>query len=157
MRFMGLDLGDRRIGVALSDPEGWLATGLTVLHRTSLERDLATLADLARRYEVQVMVLGLPRRLDGSLGPQARKTIAFGQELQRRLGIQVVYWDESLSTVEAEQAMIEAGVSRAKRKKKVDLVAATLILQSYLNHLSERHRAGSPPPSADTAGAERTD
>jgi putative holliday junction resolvase len=140
LRFLGVDLGDRRIGVALSDPEGWLASGLTVLYRTSLDRDLAALGDLIRQHGAEAVVLGLPRRLDGSLGPQAQKTLAFGQALQRRLSVEIIYWDERLTTADAELAMIEAGVSRAKRKKKVDLVAAAIILQSYLDHLAELRR-----------------
>ena len=138
---MGLDLGERRIGVALSDPEQSLAGGLTVLHRTTLDRDLAAIGDLIKRHEVRAVVLGLPRRLDGSLGPQAFRTLAFGDELRRRLGIVVIPWDERLTTVEAEQAMIEAGVSRKKRKGKLDQVAAALILQSYLDHLADLRRA----------------
>lgn len=141
MRIMGLDVGDRRIGVAISDPEGWLAQGLVVITRTTLDRDLAAIASMIREQGVEEVVVGLPRRLDGTLGPQAEKSQAFGRALQERVGVPVVFWDERLTTAAAEKMMIAAGVKRARRKATVDMAAATLLLQSYLDYRSRGQRA----------------
>jgi putative Holliday junction resolvase len=130
---MGLDVGDRRIGVALSDPSGFLAQGLTVVHRKGLTQDLDTLATIITENEVAKVVIGLPRRMDGSLGEQAEKTKYFGEALQQKVAIPIEYWDERLTTSEAEKAMISAGLKRAQRKVSIDMVAATILLQSYLD------------------------
>jgi putative holliday junction resolvase len=141
LRLMGLDVGDKRIGIALSDPTGSVASGLTVLRRTSIDRDVAFLGDAIREHEVEALVVGFPRRLDGGVGPQARKVKAFSDEVKRRLAIDVILWDERLTTSDAEEVMIAAGISREKRKERIDQVAASLILQSYLSHLDEKRRA----------------
>ncbi|MCL5959114.1 MAG: Holliday junction resolvase RuvX [Chloroflexi bacterium] len=140
MRLVGLDVGDKRIGVSLSDPEGLIAQNLTVIHRTALARDLQTLGNLVREHEVEKLVIGLPRRLDGTLGTQAEKVQAFGDKVSRALGVPVTYWDERLTTAQAERMLIEAGVKREARKGRIDAVAATLLLQNYLDFLRAQAR-----------------
>jgi putative pre-16S rRNA nuclease len=134
MRLLGLDVGDKTIGVALSDESATLATGLQTVRRTGLQRDLRELAELARGREVGTVVVGLPRSLNGSEGPQARKVLAFVEALRVALKLPIVTWDERFSTVAAEHALIEGGVSRERRKGLVDKVAAVLILQNYLDY-----------------------
>ncbi len=140
MRVLGLDIGERRIGVALSDPEGIIAIALTVIERKSEDADLKRLIDLTHEHEVERIVIGLPRSLDGSLGKQAKVVEAFVESLARCTELPVVTWDERLSTVAVERMMIEAGVKRDKRKKRLDSEAAAFILQGYL----DRERSGSP-------------
>ena len=138
MRVLGLDIGERRIGVALSDPEGIIAIALTVIERESEDAALKQLIALARENEVERIVIGLPRSLDGSLGKQAQAVQMFAKSLARRTELPVVTWDERLSTVAAERMLAEAGVRRGKRKKRLDSTAAALILQGYL----DRERSG---------------
>lgn len=133
MRIMALDVGDKRIGVAISDPQGLIAQSLMVIERRGMTHDLGTLGNLIRAHQVEKIVVGLPRRLDGTLGTQAAKAQAFGEEVQKQLEIPVVFWDERLTTAQAERLLIEAGVKREARKKRIDAVAATLLLQSYLD------------------------
>jgi putative Holliday junction resolvase len=134
MRLLGLDVGDKTIGVALSDESATLASGLHTIRRTGLQKDLRELAGLARDREVETVVVGLPRSLDGSEGPQARKVLAFVEALRRAVQVPIVTWDERFTTVVAENALIEGGVSRGRRKGLVDKVAAVLILQNYLDY-----------------------
>ena len=134
MRYLGLDLGDRRIGVALSDETGTLATGLDTIQRVGRRRDLRAVAELVARHDVGEVVVGLPRNMDGSLGARARKTLAFMDELKPRLRVPVVPWDERLTSALATQTLVEAGVSRRDRKSAVDKVSAVLILQNYLDY-----------------------
>lgn len=133
MRILGLDVGEKTIGVAVSDPMGWTAQGVTVIRRTTLERDLTSLHDLVREYQVETFVVGLPRRTDGSYGPETDKIYQFGSELKRKFTLPVEYWDERFSTVAAERILLEGDVSRAKRRQVIDKVAATVILQAYLD------------------------
>ena len=134
MRLLGLDVGDRTIGLALSDESATLASGLRTIRRTALKQDLHELADLVREHEVGEVVVGLPRSLDGTEGPQARKVRGFVETLKKALKVPVSTWDERFTTVAAEQALIEGGVSRGRRKDLVDKVAAVLILQNYLDY-----------------------
>ena len=134
MRLLGLDVGDRTIGVALSDETATLASGLHTIRRADLKRDLRELAELARDRGVETVVVGLPRSLNGSEGPQARKVMAFVEALRIAVKVPVVTWDERFTTVAAENALIEGGVSRERRKGLVDKVAAVLILQNYLDY-----------------------
>jgi putative Holliday junction resolvase len=133
MRILGLDVGDVRIGVALSDESFTLATGLATLARVGPRKDVKAVAALARQHEVREVVVGLPRTLLGTIGPQAEKVLAFVEELKHALSVPVGTWDERFTTSLAEQALIEGRISRRKRKDKVDRVAAVLILQSYLD------------------------
>ena len=136
MRLLGLDVGDRRIGIALSDETRTLATGLPTLERIGPRKDLKAIAALVREHQVSDVVVGLPRTLEGALGPQAQKVLLFMEELRPVVRVPVVSWDERFTSSMATQALIEGGVSRQGRKGGVvDKVAATLILQSYLDYL----------------------
>jgi putative Holliday junction resolvase len=134
VRYLGLDVGDKTIGVALSDETGTLATGLDTLRRVGPRKDPRAVAELVSRHDAGEVVVGLPRRLDGALGPQAQKVLAFMEDLKRVVKCGVVPWDERFTSVVAEQALIEGGVSRRNRRGLVDKVAAVLILQSYLDY-----------------------
>jgi putative Holliday junction resolvase len=135
MRLLGLDVGDKRVGIALSDETATLATGLDTLERVGPRKDLKAIAALVRAHEVSDVVVGLPRKLDGSLGEQAQKVLQFMDELRDVVKVPVVSWDERFTSSMATQALIEGGVSRRARKGVVDKVAAVLILQSYLDYL----------------------
>ena len=131
---MGLDYGERRIGVALSDPLGLTAQPLTTVDRTaSLDADLATLRDLARQHAVVRFVIGLPLGLDGTRGERVRATDRFARRLERVSGIPVEAWDERLTSAQAERALLEADLSRRRRRQVIDRAAAVLILQSWLD------------------------
>jgi len=130
LKALGLDVGERRLGVALSDPGKRLAFPLTVIRRTGGEEDIEALKRLVREHEVDEVVIGLPFSLDGNLGPQARRVMEFVEELTRALSLPVVLWDERLSTVEADRRLREAGV---KDKEARDALAAVIVLQSYLD------------------------
>jgi putative Holliday junction resolvase len=134
MRHLGLDVGDRTIGVALSDESATLASGLETLKRQGPRKDVRAVAELVRRHDVGEVVVGLPRKLDGGLGPQAQKVLAFMDELRLAVRVPVVPWDERFTSAVAQQALIEADVSRKGRKAVVDKVAAILILQNYLDY-----------------------
>jgi putative pre-16S rRNA nuclease len=134
MRYLGLDVGDRMIGVAVSDETGTVAGGLLTLRRVGPRKDVRAVAELIRRHDVGEVVVGLPRRLDGGLGPQAQKVLAFMEDLRPSAKVPVVPWDERFTSVVAEQALVEADVSRRDRKALVDKVAAILILQNYLDY-----------------------
>ncbi|MFH1386511.1 MAG: Holliday junction resolvase RuvX [bacterium] len=128
MRIIGLDYGDKRIGVAVSDLLEIIASGVTAV------ANLAELKKVIDNYtDVKEIVVGLPKKLDGSLGIQAEKTNAFIEELKKIVNYKIVTWDERLTTSQAERGMIAAGLSRAKRKKVIDQSAAAIILQSYLD------------------------
>lgn len=133
MRVLGLDVGDRRIGVALSDETGLLASPLPTLQRVGPRKDLKAVAALVREHGAAEVVLGLPYNMDGSVGPQAEKVRAFGEALKPLARVPVKYWDERLTTVEAEQILAERHVPWQRRKGLVDQVAAVLILQEYLD------------------------
>ncbi len=132
-RILALDVGKKRIGLAVSDPLGLTAQGLGVLERRDWEADLARLLEMARPYRVQEVLVGLPRHMDGRLGAQAEEILALAQALGEALGVKVATWDERLSTVEAERLLISADMSRKRRRRVVDQVAATIILQAYLD------------------------
>ncbi len=138
MRGLGLDVGERRIGVSLSDPEGILAIPLTVVDVRTREEALERIAALAREHEVDRVVVGLPLSMDGSMGLQAQRVTAFADTLAERMEIPVDTWDERLSTVAAGRALTEAGVKRGKKRKRLDSAAACIILQGYL----DRWRSG---------------
>jgi putative Holliday junction resolvase len=131
---MGLDVGDRRIGVALSDETATLASALVTVTRSGGRKDAALVADLARRHDVAAVVVGLPLNMDGTRGPQAEKVLGFVEGLRRRLApVPVVTRDERLTTVEAEEKLREAGLGWKERKRVVDQAAAVVILQEYLD------------------------
>jgi len=146
VRYLGLDVGDRIVGLALSDETATIAGGLPSLRRVGPKKDVRAVLDLVRRHDVAEVVVGLPRRLDGSLGPQAQKVLAFMEDLRPAVGVPLVPWDERFTSVVAEQALVEADVSRRDRKGLVDKVAAILILQNYLDYrkLVEAEARSSP-------------
>lgn len=134
MRYMGLDVGDKTIGVAISDELGMVATPLTVIRRsTSVKKDIAEIKKLAEAYQVGVIVVGLPLMLAGTVGVQAEKAKEFVEALKPHVKVPVELWDERLTTVEVERILIEADQSRENRKAVVDKLAAAVMLQSYLN------------------------
>ncbi|MCI0572554.1 MAG: Holliday junction resolvase RuvX [Myxococcaceae bacterium] len=140
MRAMGLDVGTKTVGVAISDALGLTAQGITVVRRRSLKADLAELQRLIAEHEVTRVVVGLPLNMDGSEGPRAVASRAFGAKVEDATGLPVEYWDERLTTVAAERALLEADVSRARRKEVIDQVAASLILQGWLDGRAARER-----------------
>lgn len=133
MRLLGLDLGERRIGVAVSDPSRVLARGIEVIERRSVEKDLEAIARLVEEYEVEAIVVGFPRRLNGTAGEEAKKAQAFAAQIEAHLGRPVILWDERLSTVRAARALAEGG--KRKRRLGIDAVAAVVILQDCLDSL----------------------
>lgn len=132
-RKMGLDLGDVHIGIAFSDPLGMFASGFLNYRRQSLEQDLQYLADLVKEKDVDTIVVGLPKNMDGTDGARVAFTYDFCDKLAKVTPVKIVYQDERLSTVSAEKMLIAADVSREKRKKVIDKVAASIILQNYLD------------------------
>ena len=135
MRIMVLDVGSKRIGVALSDPLKITAQGLQTFQRTTLEEDIKGLWKLMDEHEVSQLVVGLPKNMDGSVGFKAEEVQQFVADLTAERKIEVIWIDERLTTVSAERTLLEADVSRAKRKKVIDKMAAVIILQSYLDRL----------------------
>lgn len=133
MRILGLDYGDKRIGVALSDELGWTAQGLTVIERRDEAEALARLKELVRQHDVGEIVIGLPKNMNGSIGPRGEKCIAFAEAVRESLQLPVHLQDERLTTVAAQRTLLEADLSRKKRKKVVDQMAASFILQQYLD------------------------
>jgi RNAse H-fold protein YqgF len=134
MRWLGLDLGERRIGFALSDPLELTAQSLTVWQRKgSLQQDLKYILTIIQEYEVEGLVLGLPKNMNGTEGFMADKVRNFGAALEKLCGMKIEYWDERLSTASAQKVLIEADLSRKKRKGKIDQVAAAIILQNFLD------------------------
>lgn len=141
MRSMSLDLGTRTIGIAVSDPTGMIANGVETIRRTSPERDFARIGELLSEWEVEEIVIGYPKNMNGTIGERAKASEAFAEELQRRFdGIPVVLWDERLSTVAAEKVLIDADLQRKKRRKVIDMMAAVVILQNYLDSKNLRKR-----------------
>ena len=135
-RILALDPGTKRIGVALSDEMGWIAQPLETFERRSITVDLTHIQQLVHEHEVDRVILGMPYRLDGSVGPAAEQVEQFKAMLEGALTVPVIPWDERLTSKSAEAILIEANVSRRKRKGAVDRVAAAILLQSYLESLS---------------------
>lgn len=138
MRILGLDYGDRKIGVAISDAFGWTAQGVEVIDRKRTKDVDARIAELIRELEVTEIVVGLPKNMNGSVGPRGQLSMEFAESLKESVQLPVHLWDERLTTVSAERTLIEADVSRKKRKQVVDKMAASLILQNYLDAKSKR-------------------
>lgn len=139
MRMMGLDYGTKTVGVAVSDPLGITAQAVETIERKAenkLRQTLARIEVLAKEYEVEKFVIGLPKHMNNDIGERAEKSMEFGEMLHRRTGIEVVMWDERLTTASAERTLIEAGVRREMRKQVIDQIAAVFILQSYLDSRS---------------------
>lgn len=139
MRKLGLDVGDKTVGVAVSDPLGYTAQGVTTLERVGIRKDTGKILDMIKEYECDTVVIGLPIKLDGTDSPQTEKVYEFRKMLENKMrstgvkNVKIVWQDERLTTVMAERVLIEADVSRSKRKQVIDKQAAVIILQSYLD------------------------
>ncbi|MGN1184408.1 MAG: Holliday junction resolvase RuvX [Oliverpabstia sp.] len=138
MRILGLDYGSKTVGVAVSDPLGLTAQGVEIIRRKSenkLRQTLARIEELAAQYQVEKIVLGFPKNMNNTLGDRAEKSLELKETLERRTGLDVVMWDERLTTVSANRVLMETGVRRENRKEHVDEIAAIFILQGYLDYL----------------------
>ena len=137
MRIMGLDLGTKTVGVAISDALQLTAQGIEIIRRkdeNKLRQTLARIESLIIEYEVEEIVLGLPKHMNNDLGDRAQFSLEFKEKLERRTGLPVALWDERLTTVAADRFMMEAGIRREERKEHVDRIAASFILQGYLDY-----------------------
>ena len=132
-RIMGLDVGDKTIGVAVSDLMGLTAQGVKTIKRVGKKKDIEALKEIIKERQVNKIVSGLPKNMNGTLGPQGEKVIKFCELLEEETGINIEYWDERLSTVAAERTLIQGNVRRENRKGVIDMVAAVIILQGYLD------------------------
>lgn len=135
MRIMGLDVGSKTVGIALSDELGWTAQGLETLKINEEENVFGfdEIGKIIKEYEVSKVVVGLPKNMNGTIGPRGEASQSYARELEQRFGIPAILWDERLTTVAAERVLLEADMSRKKRKKVIDKMAAVMILQGYLN------------------------
>ncbi|MCR3759255.1 Holliday junction resolvase RuvX [Clostridium felsineum] len=135
MRILGIDVGNKTIGVAVSDPLGYTAQGITTIRRKNEEQDIKDLKEICQKYEVDTIVCGLPKNMNGTIGFQSEKVLQFCEVIKENIDLPIKMWDERLTTVAANRAMLEADLSRKKRKKLVDKIAATYILQGYLDSI----------------------
>ena len=141
MRILGLDYGSKTVGVAVCDPLGITAQGVETITRkeeNKLRRTLARIETLIEEYQIESIVLGYPKNMDDSVGERAKKTEEFRDMLIRRTGLPVILWDERLTTMEANEILIESGVRREDRKRVIDKIAAVLILRSYMDFVQEK-------------------
>lgn len=133
---MGLDVGSKTVGVAVSDPFGWTAQGIEIVRIDEANENFGyeRIQELAKEYEVDTFVVGLPKNMNNTIGPRAEASMRYGKTLEELTGLPVIYQDERLTTVQAEKMLInEANTSRGKRKKVIDKLAAVMILQNYLD------------------------
>lgn len=137
MRIMGLDVGDKTIGVAISDPLGWTAQGIKTIKRTGIKKDIDEIINIINEYNVEKVIVGLPKNMNGTIGERAQKIMSFCNKLKGKISLDIEFEDERLTTVSAERMLIEADVSRKKRKEVIDTIAATYILQTYLNRINK--------------------
>lgn len=135
MRVIGLDLGDKTIGVAVSDPSGLIAQGIKTIKRKNIKYDIDEIIKIVNEYNAEKIIMGLPKNMNGTMGPSSQKVIEFSEKIKKRIDIEIIFQDERLTTVSAQRILIEADLSREKRKKVVDTVAATYILQTYLDSI----------------------
>ena len=145
MRIMGLDFGSKTVGVAISDPLFLTAQGIEIVRRKApgkLRQTLARINELKEEYEVGKIVLGFPKNMNNTEGERCEKTLEFKEMLEKRTGLEVVLWDERLTTVEADRTMMKVGIRRENRKEYVDELAAIFILQGYLDYQSRQHTEG---------------
>lgn len=134
MRILGIDYGDSRIGVAVSDPFGWTAQGIeTIYLKGNLDNAILKINEIVKKYGVEEIVVGFPKNMNGTIGPRGEKTIEFIETLKKTNNLKIEMWDERLTTVAANRAMHEMGVKTSKKKGIVDQIAAVYILQSYLD------------------------
>lgn len=137
MRILGLDIGTKTVGVAISDPLGWTAQGITTVRRKNYTKDMEEIKKICDEYGVETIVAGMPKNMNGTIGPSGEMVKEFCERLKEVVNINIEFWDERLTTVAAHKAMLEADLSRSKRNKIVDKVAATYILQGYLDRISK--------------------
>lgn len=149
MRFMGLDVGKARIGVALSDETGLIARGIATLQRTSRTKDFEVLARLVEQNEVGHVVVGNPLNMDGTTGEQSLKMHRFVEQLRSVIPVEVSLWDERLSSYAAEQLLIERGRHWSKRRQEIDRLAAVVILQGFLDHCNSTPSVEEAPAAED--------
>lgn len=143
MRIMGLDFGSKTVGVAISDSLLLTAQGITIIRRkeeNKLRQTLAQIEEMIQEYEVSEIVLGDPKNMNATVGVRSELSAEFKEKLERRTGLKVTLWDERLTTVAADKAMMEAGIRREHRKDHVDKIAATFILQGYLDYLAMQRK-----------------
>ena len=140
MRVMAIDYGDAHTGVAISDPTGFLAGGTTTIHSRKAEVVLSELARLVKEHQVERLVMGFPRNMDGTEGPRAQLYRDFAAQVAQATGLEPVLWDERRTTVDAHRILAEGGKNAKKRKKTVDAVAASLILEGYLDFQRMKNR-----------------
>ena len=133
MRILGLDVGSKTIGVAISDPLGWTAQGIDTIRRKNKEQDIELVHKICKDYGVETIVIGLPKNMNGTIGESGERVLALAELIKEKTNLPIEMWDERLTTVAAHRAMLEADLSRGKRKKIVDKVAATYILQGDLD------------------------
>lgn len=136
MRILGLDVGSKTIGVAMSDPLGWTAQGITTIKRKNFKEDIAAVQKIYDDNNVEKIVVGLPKNMNGTIGTTAEMVIDLCDRFKKEFSPEIIMWDERLTTVAAHKAMLEADLSREKRKKIVDKIAAIYILQGYLDRIS---------------------
>lgn len=138
MRILGIDYGDKRIGTAVSDPFGWTAQGIGTIHYNDINTAIEKIVQLINKYSVEKLVVGMPKNMNGTIGPRCEKTFEFIELLKNATDKEIIEWDERLTTAAAENVLIGSNMRREKRKKVIDTVAATYILQGYLNYLSAK-------------------
>ena len=134
---MGFDLGTKTIGIAVSDTQQTIATGLKTLNRSKFQQDLMALEHMIEYREIKGIVLGLPKNMNGTEGPRCQSTRAFAKNIGSKISIPITFWDERLSTVAAERSLLEANTSRRRRMELIDFVAASFILQGALDRLQQ--------------------
>lgn len=135
-RILGLDVGDKTIGVAVSDLLNLTAQGVTTIRRESNAKDFNALESIIKEYDIKKVVVGLPKNMNGTIGPQGEKVIKFADKIKNKFKLEIIFEDERLTTMAAEKMLIDGNVSRQKRKQVIDKVASTYILQTYLDRKS---------------------
>lgn len=140
MRIMGIDYGDVRIGIAVSDLLGWTAQGIeTIVWKDSLKKPIERICQLIEEYSIEKIIVGFPRNMNGTIGPRGEKTFEFIDLLKSKVDLDIVKWDERLSTVAANRAMHDIGVKTSRKKQIVDQIAASYILQGYLDSVGNKN------------------
>ncbi|KXZ39942.1 putative holliday junction resolvase [Alkalithermobacter thermoalcaliphilus JW-YL-7 = DSM 7308] len=137
-RIMALDVGDATIGVAVSDLMKITAQGVKTIKRQGINKDLEEIEKIIKEKDVEKIIIGFPKNMNGTVGPQGEKVIKFCEKLKKKVNISIELWDERLTTVAAQRSLLEADISRQKRKKVIDMIAATFILQSYLDMIGNK-------------------
>ncbi len=139
MKLVGLDVGDRRVGIAFGDSDLRMATPVDVLVRASFEQDARAIARFVKDYDAEKIVVGLPRNMDGTQGAQADSVVTYAEKISQAINVPLIFWDERLTTVEATRRTHETGARGKKSRRGIDAIAASLILQDYLDNLRNEH------------------